>query len=206
MVILINVNQQVYKRLEFHKAKCTFSHFSTFPLYFMSKKIKGQERWKKSFVPISNTKEPLFVQEKDGLFLPSFSLMVNFTKSLSLQPSVILKKAWLLRGSGLFNHAWRYFSGSLSIKNLRVALLRASLSATLEGEPQLSNSVKQGQDLSYDSIGISVITKNVTRVITLAVSNLFSAKETLASNSFLGMVKMQVTYAIYTVNIHTVGA
>lgn len=170
---------------------------------FHEQKNQGTRKVKKKFCPHLQYQRTIICPRKGWVISP---LMVNFTKSLSLQPSVILKKAWLLRGSGLFNHAWRYFSGSLSIKNLRVALLRASLSATLEGEPQLSNSVKQGQDLSYDSIGISVITKNVTRVITLAVSNLFSAKETLASNSFLGMVKMQVTYAIYTVNIHTVGA
>ena len=66
--------------------------------------------------------------------------------------------------------------------------------------------VMQGLDLSNDYIGISVITKKVTRVITLTINNLLLTKESLASNSFLELVKTRVTYTlIYTIYIHMVG-
>lgn len=132
--------------------------------------------------------------------------MVNFSESLSLHYPW-LKKAWFLGGCGLFHHVWSYFPGQLNIKKLRAALPRVSLYATAEWEPHLCNSGMQGLDLSNDYIGFSVVTKNVTRVITLAIDNLLLAKEILASNSFLELVKMQATYNLiyimYTQRVST---
>lgn len=79
-------------------------------------------------------------------------------------------------------------------KKLRTALLSASLSAMVEWEPQLCNSEMQGLDLCNNYIGISVITKKVTRVITLTNGNISGWKK--ASNRFLGLVKTQVTYSL----------